>query len=328
MKITAQSIAGLCLLVVANSVSGASDSVSEPFQVSDALKASRYDSTTIHYYLEMGSNEQPSDTLLLFFQGSDCNSVVHNRFMRELAHATLAKADLLLIEKRGITASLAYDADANRSDCPRDYIENDSLEQRTADADAVLSQIKNNHQYERVIVMGGSEGAVVAALFAAEQVAAKNNVLDAVVMLNGGGRWFIDDITHHIKATSSASEVDEIIAGFNGFAERVLNSEPFELEMNNHGYTWWRSTLTLDQQKVLSQVDLPVLVVQGGQDQSVSPDAVKTMLNDLHDMGNSHIELKWYAELDHGFFNPNGRRMTEEVAEYVSAWLKSVHVQR
>lgn len=248
--------------------------------------------------------------------------------MRELAHATLPEADLLLIEKRGITASLAYDADADRPDCPRDYIENDSLEQRTADANAVLSQVKNNHQYEQVIVMGGSEGAVVAALLAAELAATENNMVDAVVMLNGGGRWFIGDVAHNIRSTSSASEVDEILAGFKGFAERVLSSEPFELEVSNHGYTWWRSALTLDQQEVLRQVDVPVLVVQGGQDQSVSPDAVKNMLNELHDMGNSHIELKWYAEIDHGFFNPEGRRMTEEVAEYLSAWLESVYVQR
>src|SRR5690554_5243682 len=72
LKITAQSIAGLCLFVVASSATGAGDSVSPIF---GALKASRHDGTPIHYYLEMASNERPADTLLLFFQGSDCNSV-------------------------------------------------------------------------------------------------------------------------------------------------------------------------------------------------------------------------------------------------------------
>lgn len=128
MKLTLNFLAGLCLLAAVSSATGASDSV---FEVS---KVSRYDGTSIHYYLKMASNEQYSDTLLLFFQGSDCNSVVHNGFMRELAHATLPKADLLLIEKPGITASLPHDSNADRPDCPRYYIENDSLEQRTAEA--------------------------------------------------------------------------------------------------------------------------------------------------------------------------------------------------
>lgn len=308
MQFTFKFLVIVSSLVVASLTTGVSYSASP---------TARDDGTPIDYYLEVSSEEAPADTLLIFFQGSDCNSVKHNELIRQLSQAMMPSADLLLIEKPGINASLPPDSNAERPDCPGYYIENDSLEQRAMDAHRVLSQVTNDNQYARLIVIGGSEGAVVAALFAAEY-----GMADAVVMLNGGGRWFIDDVLHNIKSTSPASELDSILEGFKGFAAHVLNSEPFDMEVSNHGYKWWRSTLSLDQKAVLSQLDVPVLIIQGGKDQSVSPDAVKAMLKDLHDMGKHHIELMTYSQMDHGFFDPDGRSMADEIAEYVSGWLQ------
>ncbi|MCL4410477.1 MAG: dienelactone hydrolase family protein [Gammaproteobacteria bacterium] len=308
MQFTFKFLVIVLSLVVASLITGVSYSASSTV---------RDDGTPIDYYLQMASKEVPSDTLLVFFQGSDCNSVKHNKLIRQLFQAIMPSADLLLVEKPGITASLPPDSSAERPDCPSYYIERDSLEQRAKDAFRVLSRVANDNQYERLIVMGGSEGAVVAALFAAEY-----GMADAVVMLNGGGRWFIDDVVHNIKSTSPVSELDSILEGFKGFATHVVNSEPFDVEVSNHGYKWWRSALSLDQKAVLSQVDVPVLVIQGGRDQSVSPDAVTAMLKDLHDMGKHNIERKTYSEMDHGFFDPDGRSMADEIAEYVSSWLQ------
>lgn len=308
MQFTFKFLVIVSSLVVASLTTGVSYSASS---------TARDDGTPIDYYLEMASEEARSDTLLIFFQGSDCNSVKHNELIRQLSQAIMPSADLLLIDKSGITASLPLDSSAERPDCPSYYIEHDSLEQRAMDAHTVVSQVANDNQYARFVVMGGSEGAVVAALFAAEY-----GMADAVVMLNGGGRWFMGDVVHNIRSTSPASELDSILEGFKGFAAHVVNSEPFDMEVSNHGYKWWRSTLTLDQKAVLSQVDVPVLIIQGGKDQSVSPDAVTEMLKDLQDMGKHNIELMIYSEMDHGFFDPDGRRMTDEIAEYVSGWLQ------
>lgn len=278
----------------------------------------REDGASISYYLEAASENNSSNTLFVFFQGSDCNSVKHNELIRQLSQAIWPSADLLLIEKPGITSSLSLESNPERPDCPGFYIENDSPEQRAKDANAVLDNVAKDNQYKTIIALGGSEGAVVAALLAADY-----SVVDAIVMINGGGRWFLDDVVHNIKSTSPESESTSILEGFKGFVDKILNSEPFDVEASNHGYAWWRSALTIDQKSVLNRVNVPALVIQGGRDQSVSPEAVRELIEDLHSIGKSNIELMTYPEMDHGLSDPGGQRMTQEIAECISGWLKA-----
>lgn len=278
----------------------------------------REDGTAIDYYLDVASEKFSSNTLLVFFQGSDCNSVKHNDLIRQLSQVIWPSADLLLIEKPGITSSLPFDSDPERPDCPDFYIENDSPEQRAKDANAVLDNVAKDDQYKTVIALGGSEGAVATALLAANY-----SVVDAIVMINGGGRWFLDDVIHNIKSTSPESELTSVLEGFKGFAEKIVNSEPFDVEASNHGYAWWRSALTIDQKSVLNRVNVPALVIQGGRDQSVSPEAVRELIEDLHSIGKNNIELMTYPEMEHDLSDPGGQRMTQEIAEYISEWLKA-----
>ena len=277
----------------------------------------RADGSVIDYYLEVASDNLSSDTLLVSFQGSDCNSVKHNNLIRELSHAAWPAADLLLIEKPGITSDLPRDTNAERPDCPAYYLENDRPEQRVQDANTVVSDMVSDGSYKNVIALGGSEGAVVAALYAAEY-----DTADAVIMINGGGRWFIDDVNHNIKLTEPESAVASAIEGFNGFAEHILSSnERLDIDVSNHGYAWWRSMLSIDQESVLSRVEIPALIVQGGSDESVSPEAVAELVENLHDLGKFNIELMAYPEMDHGLSDQDGRPMTQDVAESIRGWL-------
>jgi pimeloyl-ACP methyl ester carboxylesterase len=279
----------------------------------------RSDGTKIEYYLEMASHSGASDTLFVFFQGSDCNSVKHNDLIKQLSQATLQSADLLLIEKAGINSSLPYVVNAERADCPRFYIQNDSIQQRAKDANVVVSKVLEDNAYKNVIALGGSEGAVVAALFAADY-----RMVNGVVMLNGGGQWFLDDVIHNIKSTTPESELNSVLEGFKGFASHILKSEPFDIEVSHHGYIWWESALTIDQKEILSRVNVPVLVIQGGRDTSVSVDAVGTLIEDLHNLDKGNIELITIPEMDHGLSDPAGLKMVEDIAKYISEWLKAV----
>lgn len=270
----------------------------------------------IQYYLEESSNEATADTLVVFFQGSDCNSVKHNQLIRSLSSAILPHADLLLIEKPGITASLSYTSNAERTDCPSFYLQHDSLEQRASDAHIVLTHVLTYQGYERVVVMGGSEGAAVAGVFAAEF-----GMADAVVMFNGGGRWFLQDVEHNIISTTPESETEFVLEGFRAFTQQVLTNEPFDIEVSNHGYHWWRSALELDLKAVLYQLNIPALIVQGGRDLSVSPNAVKAMHSELVALNKNNIELLLVDDMDHSFFDSGGDRMTDDIAKQIRSWL-------
>ncbi|MGL4749972.1 MAG: serine aminopeptidase domain-containing protein, partial [Shewanella sp.] len=162
---------------------------------------------------------------------------------------------------------LKYSKDAERKDCPAQYLEKDNPAQRVADIKTVLDIVRKNGQYKTFILLGGSEGAVIANL-----VTADIDYIDATINFNGGGRWFIDDVSHSIAAKhNNPEEVRKEIDGFKEFTPHVLNSKPFDLEVSGHRYHWWQLMLSLDQLDTLQNIKSPLLIIQGGMDTSVSP---------------------------------------------------------
>ncbi|HDT5894493.1 alpha/beta hydrolase family protein [Aeromonas hydrophila] len=279
--------------------------------------ASRGDGSPISYYLVQHAHD--ADTLLLILQGSDCNSVLNIDSIVSDYKNVWPEADVLLIEKYGIDRKLKYSTDPARKDCPAQYLAKDNPAQRVADIKVVLDTVRKEGQYKTFILLGASEGAVIANL-----VSADIDYIDATIAFNGGGRWFIDDVSHsiaaeHKKPAAAGKESD----GFKGFAEHVLNSKPFELEVSGHGYHWWQQMLSIDQLDTLKKVNSPLLIVQGGMDISVSPQKTDELLQHLKDLGKNNIEYRRYEELDHGFKDSNGKNQRKEVVTDMNIWLQS-----
>ena len=279
--------------------------------------ASRDDGSHISYYLVQHSHD--ADTLLLILQGSDCNSVLKIDSIFSDYKYAWPEADVLLVEKYGIDKGLTYSTEPARKDCPVQYLEKDNPTQRVADIKVVLDTVRKNGQYKKFILLGGSEGAVIANL-----VTADVDYIDATISFNGGGRWFIDDVSHSIAAKNeNIEEARKDIDGFKGFSEHVLNSKPFELEVSGHGYHWWHQILSIDQLETLQKINSPLLIVQGGRDTLVSPQKTDEMMQRLKEIGKNNIEYRRYEELDHGFKNSDGKSLRKEVIRDINIWLQS-----
>ena len=279
--------------------------------------ASRDDGSPISYYLVQHAHG--ADTLLLILQGSDCNSVLKIESILTEYENVWPEADVLLIEKYGINRKLKYSSDPARKDCPAQYLEKDSPAQRVADIKAVLGIVRKDGQYKKLILLGGSEGAVIANL-----VSADIDSIDATIAFNGGGRWFIDDVSHSIAVKhKNPEEARKEIDDFKGFAEHVLNNEPFELDVSGHGYHWWQQMLSIDQLDTLKKVKSPLLIVQGGMDTSVSPQKTDELVQRLKELGKNNIEYRRYEALDHGFKDSDGENQRNEVVSDMNSWLKT-----
>ncbi|MCP1268222.1 alpha/beta hydrolase family protein [Aeromonas hydrophila] len=279
--------------------------------------ASRDDGSPISYYLIQHSHD--ADTLLLILQGSDCNSILNIDSIFTDYKNVWPEADVLLVEKYGINRKLKYSTDPARKDCPAQYLEKDSPAQRVADIKTVLDTVRKDGKYKKLILLGGSEGAVIANL-----VTADVDYIDATIAFNGGGRWFIDDVSHSIAVKyNNPEEARKEIDAFKGFAEHVLNSKPFELDVSGHGYHWWQQMLSLDQLDTLKKVNSPLLIVQGGIDTSVSPQKTDELLQRLKELGKNNIEYRRYEALDHGLRNSDGRSQRKEVVGDMNMWLRS-----
>lgn len=282
-------------------------------------KLGRADGSSITYYLDARDPSKPSRILLVVLQGSDCNSVTEVKAIRQYLAKALPKADLLTVEKYGIDATLPYDADPERPDCPKPYLKHDSPAQRVDDLAAVIARLKQTRGYRQVVAIGGSEGAVVANLLAAQL-----KQVNAIIAFNGGGQWFLDDVLHGIAA-SAASDAEKAQSAQNmrEFARHIRSGPASALVASNHGYAWWKEMLSLDQRAVLLKVSIPTLIIQGGRDDSVSPTAVSKMVQSLNRAGRRNIDYRRYPTLDHKLAEPDKTSGMPRVVQDMAAWLRA-----
>ena len=283
------------------------------------LRLEREDGSLITYYLETRNDEKHSKNLFILFQGSDYNSVRNNPNFNKIK-TILPNADILTIEKYGITDVLQYSNDF-RDSIPKEYLDFDNPIQRVADANTVVESLMKNFHYEKVFAFGGSEGANIACIFASEY-----NYVYAVMTLGGGGRFFIDDIIHCIMCSDKfvEEEKEESIEEFKQFAQYILSQDCLDFEMSEHGFLWWKTMLSLDFQEIINNVSVPLLILQGGKDDSASPEKATNMIQTLKQSGKDNIEYLFYPEHDHTLNFSSNDESTEIVLQDIHKWIQKI----
>ncbi|HEQ1856944.1 TPA: alpha/beta hydrolase [Providencia alcalifaciens] len=277
------------------------------------------DGKEIHYYL-LKSDPNPSKELLVLIQGSDCKSVVNNQNMVKNFREVLPNSDVLLVEKTGLTPDVGLDdANASEENCPVEYMRNDSYFERVDNYIAVLNQLKN--QYQHIILLGGSEGAIVTNI-----IASKVDFIDAAISLNGGGQFFINDVIYSIEKSVPTEEVQGSIDGFNQFANAVLHDHLDDDQFpSNHGQNWWYEALTVDNKKLLQGVRKPHLVIQTLTDINVDVEGSQKMMNEIN---NPNITYKTYSTLDHYFKDSQGDNQAAMVITDIQNWYTKLNIKK
>ncbi len=295
------------------------DASANEFARTSASYLKRSDGSEITYYLEKNKTGKADKTLVIFLQGSGCNSVAHKSWIDAFGPDFIPGSDLLLVEKRGITAALPFDENPSREDCPASYIERDSPQQRVDDIRLVVRRLLKTNRYHQVLVLGASEGAEVAAMFSAQ-----TGMTNAVIVINVGGRWFINDLLHNIAMTTPVESRDEAESGFKDFANQVLTQKPFHMVSSNHGYRWWHNVLSIDMESVLSQIKVPVLIIQSQKDKSVNPQESKAMVQRLYQQGHKFLTYKTYPDLNHALFSGDDAYKGAQVFEFAKTWALNI----
>ncbi|ROL65712.1 hypothetical protein BLX41_25545 [Pseudomonas protegens] len=286
-----------------------------------AYQVARADGSVIDYYLQQRDPSKTARQLLVVIQGSDCNSVRNIPSISKGLSNALPVADLLMVEKYGIDATLQYNVDADRRDCPSIYLLKDNPEQRLHDYRSVIAHLRQQNAYQRVVALGGSEGAVVVGLLASD-----SKYIDVAIAINGGGQWFIDDVLHSIKISNApAAEKAASAQSMHEFAEHIKTAPSSEVVSSNHGYAWWRQMLELDQLAVLKRTTIPMLIVQSGADQSVSPAKARQMIEKILQSGKENIDFRFYSDLDHRLSGPDRSSRMDDVVTDIAEWLKNQH---
>src|SRR5690554_1401920 len=272
----------------------------------------RADGSEILYYLD----NPEAENLLVIFQGSDCNSVRHMESVNTIWQAFRPEAALLTIEKYGIGAKLPY-ASGERDDCPREYLQHDTMAQRITDGVQIIEALRPS--YREITLAGGSEGGSIAI-----GVAAQTPNLHAVLALNSGSSSFQHDVEFSIQQTVPTEQLDEVLNGFRQFVKQVKESnEPFPIEVSGHGYAFWKDAFARDLLQPLREIDAPVLVMQSADDESVDPERTRQEVKKIIAGGAKNVTLKMMPGLDHGFRDSSGTSRLREQIEYAATIIKT-----
>ncbi|MBC8943677.1 alpha/beta hydrolase [Xenorhabdus indica] len=269
------------------------------------------DGKEMTYYL-IKRNSIPSENLLVLIQGSDCNSVINNRKMIENFGATFPENDILLVEKAGLDSSIGKNGiEVNDSACPQIYIQNDSPSKRVKDYLAVLNQLKN--KYRHIVLIGGSEGALVTNMIASDA-----DFITAAISINGGGRFFIDDVIHSIRRETPAEMSDEAVNSFRTFAEAAKkNNLPAGMVVSGHGANWWYESLSIDNQRLIQSSKIPLLVIQCMSDNNTDAAGI---LKVMAAIDNPKVSFKTYDGLDHFFKDNDGNYHAAIITKDIKNW--------
>jgi len=283
------------------------------------LKLEREDGSLITYYLETRNSERHSKNLFVLFQGSDYNSIRNNPVMDKMK-AILPNTDILTIEKYGITDVLPFSRNS-RDSIPHEYLAFDNPNQRVADANTVVTSLMKNFNYEKIIVFGGSEGADVAYLFSS-----KYKYVQATITIGGGGRFFIDDVIHSIKCSNELSEEkkEANIEEVKQFYQYVLSHDSLDFNAGGHGFSYWKTMFSSDFQEIINNISTPLLILQGGKDNSASPEKATEMVQALKQLGKNNIDYLFYPEYDHSLNLSFDDKATEIVFSDIQKWIQKI----
>ncbi len=256
---------------------------------------------------------KPSKALIIYIHGSTCESVLSK--MDFLAGPLLFGASVVVLERRGI--------DENRKADEATCNEFSGKETRVEDHLRIIREYSAKLPKETpVILIGGSEGADVAAT-----VAAREPRVTELVLIGGGGAWTqAEEFQHFLTAKGSLlglSKKEELDKIFDD-----IKANPDSLKMwAGHSYRRWSSYLWDRPSDYLVKLDIPIFVAQGDKDDSVPVGSARALSKLFSDLGKTNLTYKEYKNANHSFINvTNGVRMTPLMETDILQWLRDLHI--
>lgn len=247
------------------------------------------------------------------------NPMGHNDSLKRLAQG-LAKQGIasLRYDKRGVGESLALAPDE------RDL----SVEAYVADAAAWIEKLQGDPRFSSVILIGHSEGALIASLASARQPVA------ALITLAGSGRPIDDVLREQLQGrlppallASSHYLIDELRAG------RTHQPVPEALEVlfRPSVQPYLISLFRQDPAQAFAQADAPALIIQGTHDMQVGIEDARALQRSRPDAelalisGMNHVlrivpaqpqqQLASYNEPD----RPIAQALTERIMKFLDS---------
>lgn len=256
----------------------------QPLQVHAESFLFRDEAEAPSYSLQLG-RENSSDVAIFFVSGSGCASIKHRLSsffepIRDKVNATVFALQKRAIDEDNRTGSF----------CSSAFHKTDYLDQSIADQrefiDAQLAKL--TVKPKAVVLLGASEGAVVAA-----RIASTDQRITHLGLIGGGGTT----VRENLKALSRSTWY--LRSPENGFAEIANDPNNTDTQIWGHSYKYWASLLDINIGEELIQLDIPIVAAMGEKDEAVPVDAARHLQTLFEQTGKKNLLLLIYPNANH-----------------------------
>ncbi len=264
----------------------------------------RADGHIVHWYLDR-RGETGEQGIVLLAQGSGCTSPVHGQAMEAAAFLAPGHA-IVRMEKSGVPPGHRPGDDG----CPESFHEQHTISGWVADLERVIKSLRDSSWWNgELVLFGGSEGGAMVTL-AASRIP-ETRVL--IVLSSGLGMTMAETLTSVVPP-----EVAEHLR--RQFQEIRANPDSSEV-WSAHSYRWWHEVLDHDFTTDLLAVDVPILLIQGGRDESVPVASGRNARKAFKQAGRTNLTYREYPHLDHGMSDADGQSRLNKVITDAGEWL-------
>jgi len=263
--------------------------------------------SSIYYSFTIGDASQP-DTVVFFYGGTGCPS--WKSVMPDYASGLTVSARVFVLNKRFVP-----DRSTGLFDCGREFHLANNPDQWVADySEFITAQIGSISPRPRnVVLVGVSEGALTAT-----KVAGLSSEITHLAIIGSGGYSMRKSLATLKQRGAIWFDVD---AGWEKIA-----ADPLSIEKNWYGnpHRWWSDVMDIDPLADFLQLNIPVLVGIGEQDESVPVESARFLESKFKEAGKSNLILKAYPGADHRL-SGNGISHRSEFFAELSRLLQPMH---
>jgi alpha-beta hydrolase superfamily lysophospholipase len=283
----------------------------------DELSIVRADGSTLSAYFQRPEKIK-SFPIIVVLQGSDCRSIYNSAISGAKPFLALGIARLDL-EKYGLNK--------NSTTCTQEYLDHNATDQRVQDYLRAFQFIREtvpewNGQF---ILLGGSEGAIIAPSVAAMTPEVKKLVLLAA----GGGITMRENLLmrQEIELKSrgkSQVEIDAELKIANAQMDAMIASPSTSKTWGGptNTYRWWASILDILPIADMLEMSIPIYLAHGDTDAAFLVESSRRSKSVFVAAGKSNLTYQEYPGLDHHWLNAKGQSHQAKVIQDLISWIQ------
>jgi pimeloyl-ACP methyl ester carboxylesterase len=214
---------------------------------------------------------------------------------------------VVLLQPRGVANDGTIDRDV--------FWQYDSRYRRVADLAAVMDAYLQNAGDIPVLLVGSSQGGVVAA----DLAAGDPRVTHLLMMASGGGWTQAEELTFCVEQQPGCvgmSSVEDLDAKFDEISAAPASGELWA----GHPFRMWSSYLWFRPSDGLTSLSIPMFLAQGSEDIGIVQSS-RALRDELARLGLTNLTYVEYPGLDHHFADADGESRLIDVQEDAYAWM-------